>query len=97
MRSHAAQQYIKKTILIPVPARGKPKVRPIRLDQLQGILCHGDGGKKHPLPSLCGYKGMKMSTKGQPAAIYQCPLCGARHHFVTDSQTGKPRLLWTDL
>lgn len=96
MKTKVPQHYIKKTILIPVPARGTPNSRSPRLDQLQGILCHGDGGSKHPLPSLCAFKGMRKSAKGQPAATYQCPLCGARHHYVSDLHNGKPRLLWTD-
>ncbi len=95
MKKKPLQHYVRKTILVPVVARAKPQPRAARLDQIPGVLCHGQGGKLHPLPALCAYKGMTLSNKGQPAAAYRCPLCGTEHHFVNDSRSGKPLLLWT--
>ena len=63
------------------------------MERLQ-VVCNGDGGRKHPLPTLCRFTTPTLSQSGDIAAEYRCPLCGKRFNYVVDRQTGKPRLLW---
>jgi hypothetical protein len=55
------------------------------------VLCHDH---RHPLPVAMTHIGDSTSDRGQPMAVYACPLCGTRQGWVVDFRTGKPWRLW---
>ncbi len=55
------------------------------------VLCHC---KSHPLPCRAKFIGFSRSDKGQPIAMYACPLCNCRQGWCRDHATGRPRPLF---
>jgi len=75
------------------PAVRQPQPRaelPAFMHRLNG-LCHDHS---HPLPVALVHIGDITSDRGQPMAVYACPLCGTREGWVVDFRTGKPWRLW---
>lgn len=55
------------------------------------LICHD---RSHPLPVAMKHIGDGTSHRGQPMAIYACPMCNLRQGWVVDVHTGQPRQLW---
>lgn len=75
----------------PFTSRQCPQADPLPpiFKRLQ-VYCHAHFG---PVPMK--HIGWGASAKGQPFAVYACPVCNSRQSWVRDYRTGRPYCLFT--
>ena len=56
------------------------------------LLCRNH--RSHDLPLRMVLIGESLSHRGQPTAVYACPVCNCREGWVQDRHTGRPLRLW---